>query len=86
MNGTKAKARIRIEQDVDKVLKKMKMKIEGQPHNKVQITRDSRYKHYEANEDHIILKDELLFRKWFGETGNVKFLQILTPQLYWSTP
>ena len=41
---------------------------------------DSRYKNYKANEDRIILKDGLLFRKYFGETGSVKYYQILIPK------
>ena len=41
---------------------------------------DSRYKNYKANEDRIILKDGLLFRKFFGETGSVKYYQILIPR------
>ena len=55
MNGIKANARIRAEQDVDLVLKNIKFKIPGQPHDEVLMTTDSRYKHYKANEDHIIL-------------------------------
>ena len=39
---------------------------------------ESRYKHYKANEDRIMLKNGLLFRKFFGETGGVKYYQILT--------
>ena len=35
MNGTKAKARNRVEQDIDLVLKNMKLKIIGQPHGEV---------------------------------------------------
>ena len=38
---------------------------------------DSRYKNYKANEDRIILKDGLLYRQYFGETGSVKNYQIL---------
>ena len=41
---------------------------------------DSRYKNYKANEDRINLKDGLLFRKHFGETGSVKYYQILIPK------
>ena len=41
---------------------------------------DSRYKKYKVNEDCIILKDGLLFRKHFGETGIVKYNQILIPK------
>ena len=73
MNGIKANARIRVEQDVDLVLKNMKLKILGQPYDEVLMITDSRYKIYKANEDRIILKDGLLFRKNFGETGSVKY-------------
>ena len=80
INGTKANARIRVEQDVDLVLKDMKLKIVGQPYIEVSIMTDSRYKNYKANEDCIILKDGLLSRKYFGETGNVKYYQNLIPK------
>ena len=80
MNGIKANARIRVEQDVDLVLKNMKLKILGQPYDEVLIMTDSRYKNYKANEDRIVLKDGLLFWKSFGETGSVKYYQILIPK------
>ena len=54
MNGIKASARIRVEQDVDLVLKNMKLKIIGQPHDEVLMMTDSRYKNYKANEDRIV--------------------------------
>ena len=79
MNGKKANAGVRVEQDVDLVLKNMKLKILGQPHDEVLMMTYSRYKNYKANEDRIILKDGLLFRKYFGETGGVKYYQILIP-------
>ena len=80
INGIKATARIRVEQDVDLVLKNLKLKILGQPFDEVLIMTDSRYKNYKANEDRIILKDGLLYRKYFGETGSVKYYQILIPK------
>ena len=80
MNGIKANARTRVEQDVDLVLKNMNLKILGQPYDEVLIMTVSRYKNYKANEDRIILKDGLLFRKYFGETGSVKYYQILIPK------
>ena len=43
------------------------------------LSTDRRFKHYKANEDRIILKDGLLFRKYFGETGSVKYYQYLIP-------
>ena len=42
INGMKANARIRIEQDVDLVLKNTKRKILGQPHDEVLLMTDSR--------------------------------------------
>ena len=80
INGIKASARIRVEQDADLVFKNLKLKILGQPHDDVLLATDRRYKHYKANEDRIILKDGLLFRKYYGETGSVKYYQILTPK------
>ena len=80
INGIKANARIRVEQDADLVLKNLKLKILGQPHDDVLLTTDRRFKHYKANEDRIILKDGLLFRKDYGETGSVKYYQILIPK------
>ena len=77
INGTKATAQIRVEQDADLVLKNLKLKILGQPHDDVLLATDRRYKHYKANEERIILKDGLLFRKYYGETGSVKYYQIL---------
>ena len=66
MNGIKANARIGVEPDVDLVLKNMKLKVLAQPYDEVLIMTDSRYKSYKANEDRIIFKDGLLFRKNFG--------------------
>ena len=80
MTGIKAHARIRVEQDVHLVLKNMKLKILGQPYDEVLIMTDSRYKNYKANEDRIILKEGLLFRKYYRETGSVKYYQILIPK------
>ena len=63
MGGIKANARLRVEQIVDLGLKNMKLKILSQTHDEVVITTDSRYKHYKANDDRIILIDGLLFEK-----------------------
>ena len=76
----KASARIRVEQDADLVLKNLKLKILGQPYDDVLLTTDRRFKHYKANEDRIFLKDGILFREYYGETGSVKYYQILIPK------
>ena len=80
MNGIKVNGRIRVAQDVDLVLNNMKLKVLGQPHDEVLMMTDSRYKNYEATEDRIILKDGLLFSNCFGETGSVKYYQVLIPK------
>ena len=68
VNGIKGNARIRVEQDVDLVLKNMKLKILGQTHDEVLMMTDSRHKNNNVNQDGIFPKDGLLFRKYFGET------------------
>ena len=45
IDGIKASARIGVEQDADLVLKNLKLKILGQPHDDVLLTTDRRYKH-----------------------------------------
>ena len=80
LHGIKANARIRVEQVAELVLKNLKLKILGQPHDDVLLTTDRRFEHSKANEDRIILKDGLPFRKYYGKTGNVKNYQILIPQ------
>ena len=76
IHGIKANARIRVEQDANLVLKNLKLKI------LVLLTTDSRLKHYKANEDRIILKVGLLLRKYYGETGSVKYYKIfITKQI-----
>ena len=48
----------------------------------MQLTTARRFKHYKANEDRIILKDGLLFRKYYGETGSKKlYLNFIPKQL-----
>ena len=80
INGNKANARIRVEQDIDLALKNMKLKVLGQPYDEVLIIKDSRYKNDKANEDRIILRDGLMFRNYFGETGSANYYQILIPK------
>ena len=80
INGIKANAQLRVEQEAHLVPKNLKLKILGQPHDDVLLTTDRRFKHYKANEDRSILKDGLLFLKYYGETGSVNYYQILIPK------
>ena len=44
------------------------------------LSTDTRSKHYKANEDRIILRDGLFFRKYYGKPGSVKNYQSLIPK------
>ena len=80
MDAIKANARIWVEQVVDLVLKKLKLKILSQPHDEVLLATNRRYKRYEANDARIILKNGLLFSKFYGEASSVKCYQSLLPE------
>ena len=80
LHGIKENARIRVEQDADLVLNNVKLKILGQPYDDVLLTTIRRFTHYKADEDRIFLKDGLLLRKYYGDTGSVKYYQILIPK------
>ena len=80
MSGIKTHVQIRLEQNIDLVLKSPKLKSPGQPCDEMLLTTARRYKHYKANEGRIILKDSLLCGKNYGETGSVKYYQVLTPK------
>ena len=41
---------------------------------------DIRYRHYLNNLDRIVLKDEIVTRKYYDETGKIKYHQILLPK------
>ena len=56
INGIKASAGIQVEEVADLVMKKLKLKILGQPHDDVLLSTDRRFKHYKASEDRIILQ------------------------------
>ena len=78
--GNKTNAQNRVEQNADLVLKNLKLKILGQPHDDGLLTTDRQFKHYKANEDRMILRDGLLFREYHGETGSVNYYQIFKPE------
>ena len=80
INVTKAKARIRMKQDVILVLKILKLEILGQPHDEVLLTKHSHFKRNQASENPIILKENPLVLNYYGETGSVRNHQFLIPK------
>ena len=58
----------------------LKFKILGKPYEEVLFLTNKRFKQYKAIQDRIILKDGQLLQKYYRETGNIKYYQILIPK------
>ena len=69
---------MRHQQDRDNVLRKYKLRLLIEPYDEHLMATDHRALQYTAQESRIMLKDGLLYRQYFGETGAVKYLQGLT--------
>ena len=69
-----------IEQSKDAVLQQLKAKLLHEEYSENLMQQDARYRHYANNLERIVLKEEILTRQYFDETGNVKYHQILLPQ------
>ena len=80
MKGTKANGRLRVGEDIDLVLEKLKPKLLNQLNDKLLLTTDRRYKHYKSNKNRIILKDRLLFRKYYRKNGTAIYYQFHIPK------
>ena len=71
-------SRILIEQDSDPTLLNFKCEMLGLPFDE-QILNDARYMHYSRNKKRIILKDDMLYRQYYNDIGEVSHLQVLLP-------
>ena len=71
---------LRPHQDQDPVLRNLKLKILKESYDTQLLNDDPRPAKYLAQEDRIIIKDGLLYRQYFRDTANVKYLQVLLPQ------
>ena len=69
-----------IEQSKDAVLQQLKANLLHQEYSENLLQQDARYRHHANNLERIVLKDEILTRQYFDETGNVKYHQNLLPQ------
>ena len=76
----KDNAKIRLEQNNDEVLGNLRAKIEGEPYDKTEFTQDYRYKHYLQNITRIEIKQDVLTRKYYNDTGMISHYQILLPK------
>ena len=55
-------------------------KIQNEDYSEELLQQDIRYKHYLNNLDRIVLKDEIVTRQYYDETGRVKYHQVLLPK------
>ena len=69
-----------IEQSKDAVLQQLKAQLLHEDYLENLLQQEDRNSHYANNLERIIVKDEILTRQYFDETGNVKYHQILFPQ------
>ena len=71
---------ILLEQSKDPILLQFKAKIQKEEYSEEILQQDTRYKYYLNNMDRIVLKDEIVTRQYYDETGQIKYHQILLPK------
>ena len=69
-------SRTLIEQDSDQTLLNFKR---GLPFDEQFFLKDARYMHYSRNKKRIIIKDDILYRQYYNDIGEVSHLQVLLP-------
>ena len=72
-------SRILIEQDSDPTLLNFKREMLGLPFDEQILLNDARYMHYSRNKKPIITKDDILYRQYYNDIGQVSHLQVLLP-------
>ena len=72
-------ARIRFEQNNDIVLRNLRAKLEGNPFDESDLASDYRYQHNLQNITRIEIKQEVLTRRYYTNTGTTSHYQILLP-------
>ena len=68
-----------IEQDSDPKLLNFKREMLGLPFDEQILLNDARYMHYSRNKKRIIIKDDILYRQFYNDIGQVSHLQVLLP-------
>ena len=72
-------SRILIEQDSDPTILNFKREKLGLPFVEQFLLNDARYMHYSRNKKRIIIKDDILCRRYYNDVGEVSHLQVLLP-------
>ena len=72
-------SRILIEQDSYPTLLSFKREMLGLPFDEQISLNDARYMHYSRNKKRIIIQDDILYRQYYNDIGEVSHLQVLLP-------
>ena len=72
-------SRTLIEQSSDPTLLNFKREMLGLPFDEQILLNDARYMHYSRNKKRIIVKDDILYRQYYNDIGEVSQLQVLLP-------
>ena len=72
-------SRILIEQDSDPTLLNFKREMLGLPFDEQVLLNDTGYLHYSRNKKRIIVREDILFRQYYNDIGEVSHLQVLLP-------
>ena len=73
-------SRILIEQDSDPTLNIFKREMLGLRFDEKILINDARYIHYSRNKKRIIVKDDIIYRQYYNDIGEVGQLQVLLPR------
>ena len=71
---------ILLEQSKDPILLQLKATFQKEEYSEEILQQDIRYKYYLKNIDRIVLKDKIVSRQYYDETGQIKNHQILLPK------
>ena len=72
-------SRILIKQDSDPNLLNFKREMLGLPFDEQFLLNDARYMHYSRNKKRIIIIDDILYRQYYNDIGQISHLQMLLP-------
>ena len=69
-----------IEQQNDISLQQLRFKLREEEYSETTLQQDPRYRHYCRQLDHLSVQDDIIFRDYYDETGNVQLRQALLPK------
>ena len=69
-----------IEQQNDIILQQLRFKLQKEEYSETILQQDPRYRHYCRQLDRLSVQDDIIFRDYYDETGNVQFRQALLPK------